>query len=104
MLRRAGLPVIITKLMGFDSTSHQCGTDPAKAALDPFCRASDHENLFVADASFFPSSSAVKSALTIAAQARRVADHILEQDLHVTAIMDTLPTRQQAPGSGLVSL
>ena len=44
--------------------------------LDPFCRAHDVDNLFVVDASFFPSSAAVNPGLTIAAQALRVADHI----------------------------
>ena len=48
--------------------------------LDPFCRAHDVENLFVVDASFFPSSAAVNPGLTIIAQALRVADHI-EADL-----------------------
>ena len=90
LLRSAGLPLIITKFMDVGSTSHQCGTvrfgtDPAKAALDPFCRSFDHPNLFVMDASFFPSSSAVNPALTIAAQALRVADHMLTEDLHVAA-------------------
>jgi choline dehydrogenase-like flavoprotein len=49
--------------------------------LDPFCRTHDVENLFVVDASFFPSSAAVNPALTIVAQALRVADHIAETDL-----------------------
>jgi choline dehydrogenase-like flavoprotein len=44
--------------------------------LDPFCRSHDVQNLFVVDSSFFPSSAAVNPALTIAAQALRVADHI----------------------------
>ena len=48
----------------------------ARSVLDPFCRAHDVENLFVVDASFFPSSAAVNPALTIVAQALRVADHI----------------------------
>jgi choline dehydrogenase-like flavoprotein len=34
------------------------------------------KNLFVVDSSFFPASAAVNPALTIAAQALRVADHI----------------------------
>jgi choline dehydrogenase-like flavoprotein len=49
--------------------------------LDPFCRSHDVENLFVVDASFFPSSAAVNPALTIIAQALRVADHIVSADL-----------------------
>jgi len=35
------------------------------------------ENLYVVDASFFPSSSATNPALTIAAQALRVADYMI---------------------------
>ncbi len=90
MLRRAGLPLILTKLMPVATTSHQCGTvrfgtDPGKAALDPFCRAFDHANLFVIDASFFPSSAAVNPALTIAAQALRAADHIAAADFGVSS-------------------
>ena len=52
--------------------------DPRASVLDPFCRTHDVENLFVVDASFFPSSAAVNPGLTIAAQALRVADHIKE--------------------------
>jgi choline dehydrogenase-like flavoprotein len=68
------------------NTTHQCGTlcfgtDPRQSVLDPFCRAHDVENLFVVDASFFPSSAAVNPALTIVAQALRVADHIKDTDL-----------------------
>jgi choline dehydrogenase-like flavoprotein len=52
------------------------GTDPRTSVLDTYCRTHDVENLFVVDASFFPSSAAVNPGLTIAAQALRVADHI----------------------------
>ncbi len=63
------------------NTTHQCGTavfgtDPRTSVLDPFCRTHDVENLFVVDASFFPSSAAVNPALTIVAQALRAAEHI----------------------------
>ena len=57
------------------------GSDPAQAPLDVFCRAYDHPNLFVVDASFLPTSAAVNPALTIAAQALRVAAHISAKDL-----------------------
>jgi choline dehydrogenase-like flavoprotein len=68
------------------NTTHQCGTlcfgtDPRTSVLDPYCRAHDMRNLFVVDASFFPSSAAVNPALTIAAQALRVAEHISETEL-----------------------
>ena len=52
------------------------GTDPATSALDPHCRAWDHENLYVVDASFFPSSAALNPALTVAAQALRSSAHL----------------------------
>ena len=59
------------------------GTDPRTSVLDPFCRTHDVDNLFVVDASFFPSSAAVNPGLTIAAQALRVADHIMDTDLSI---------------------
>lgn len=81
ILRRLGFWVVVTHSHGSTNTTHQCGTlvfgaDPRESVLDSFCRAHDVENLFVVDASFFPSSAAVNPGLTIAAQALRVADHI----------------------------
>jgi len=79
-------PKIFAHSAGAKNTTHQCGTlvfgtDPRASVLDPFCRTHDVENLFVVDASFFPSSGAVNPGLTIAAQALRTADHIIENDL-----------------------
>ena len=81
ILRRLGFPLVVTHSHGARNTTHQCGTlvfgtDPKASVLDPFCRTHDVENLFVVDASFFPSSAAVNPGLTIAAQALRVADYI----------------------------
>jgi len=81
MLRRAGYSLVFTQRMGIETNSHQCGTarfglDLVTSVLDPFCRTHEVKNLFVVDSSFFPSSAAVNPALTIAAQALRVADHI----------------------------
>jgi choline dehydrogenase-like flavoprotein len=81
MLRQAGYPILLSKLMGIETNSHQCGTlrfgqDPASSVLDPLGRAHDLDNLYVVDGSFFPSSTAVNPALTIAAQALRVGDHL----------------------------
>ncbi len=64
--------------------AHQCGTvrfgrDPQSSALDTDCRAHDVGNLYVVDASFFPSSTAVNPALTIAANALRVGAHLAER-------------------------
>jgi choline dehydrogenase-like flavoprotein len=84
MLRRAGYPVLLDRQMGIATNSHQCGTlrfgrDSGHSVLNPFGRAHDLDNLYVVDASFFPSSAAVNPALTIAAQALRVGDHLRER-------------------------
>lgn len=81
MLRAAGFPIVFIERMGIATNSHQCGTmrfgsDPATSVLDPYCRTHDVSNLYVMDSSFFPSSSAMNPALTIAAQALRVAEHL----------------------------
>jgi choline dehydrogenase-like flavoprotein len=86
ILRRLGFWLVVTHSHGSRNTTHQCGTlcfgtDPRQSVLDPFCRAHDIPNLFVVDASFFPSSAAVNPGLTIVAQALRAADHIIAHDL-----------------------
>ncbi len=53
------------------------GTDPSSSVLDLNCKAHDLDNLYVVDASFFPSCGAFNPALTIAANALRVGDHII---------------------------
>jgi choline dehydrogenase-like flavoprotein len=65
-------------------TAHQAGTcrfgtDPATSVLDLDCKAHELDNLYVADASFFPSIGAVNPTLTIIANALRVADRIKER-------------------------
>ena len=62
-------------------TAHQAGTarfgeDPATSVLDLDCRTHELDNLYLADASFFPSIGAVNPTLTIIANALRVADII----------------------------
>ena len=86
ILRRLGFWKVMIHSHAEKNTTHQCGTlcfgvDPRESVLDPWCRAHDVENLFVVDASFFPSSAAVNPGLTIAAQALRVADHIIATEL-----------------------
>jgi len=81
MMRRAGYAFVFTETLGIETNSHQCGTarfgsDPAESVLDPFCRTHDISNLYVMDSSFFPSSTAMNPALTICAQALRLADHL----------------------------
>jgi choline dehydrogenase-like flavoprotein len=62
-------------------TAHQAGTlvfgaDPDASVLDTNCKAHGIDNLYVTDASFFPSIGAVNPTLTIIANALRVGDHI----------------------------
>ena len=62
-------------------TAHQAGTcrfgtNPQTSVLDLDCKAHQVDNLYVTDASFFPSIGAVNPTLTIIANALRVADHI----------------------------
>jgi choline dehydrogenase-like flavoprotein len=64
--------------------AHACGTcrfgtDPAASVLDPMNRAHALTNLYVVDSSFFPSSGGINPALTIAANALRVADHLIHE-------------------------
>ena len=65
-------------------TAHQAGTlrfgiEPATSVLDVNCKAHGIDNLYVTDASFFPSIGAVNPTLTIIANALRVADLISER-------------------------
>jgi choline dehydrogenase-like flavoprotein len=83
ILRRLGFWITIAHSHRQKNTTHQCGTlvfgtDPSTSVLDPFCRTHDVDNLFVVDASFFPSSAAVNPGLTVIAQSLRVAQHIKE--------------------------
>jgi choline dehydrogenase-like flavoprotein len=78
LLRSAGYGAILTQHYDISMNSHQCGTvvagtDPGTSVLDPWCRCHELENLWVIDSGFFPSSAAMNPALTIAAQALRVA-------------------------------
>ena len=64
-----------------NGTAHQAGTchfgtDPKVSVLNLDCRAHELDNLYVTDASFFPSIGAVNPTLTIIANALRVADRI----------------------------
>jgi choline dehydrogenase-like flavoprotein len=65
--------------------AHACGTcrfgrDPADSVLDPDNRAHGLANLYVVDASFFPSSAGTNPSLTIAANALRVAERLLSKE------------------------
>lgn len=81
ILRKAGYVGIAEQRFDIGLNSHMCGTavagnDSQSSVLDQWCRAHDVPNLFVVDSSFFPSSGAQNPALTIGAQALRVAAEI----------------------------
>jgi len=91
ILSRAGThPMLIDRslYLGKDipigGTAHQAGTarfglDPITSVLDLNCKAHDLDNLYVTDASFFPSIGAVNPTLTIIANALRVADKVQQR-------------------------
>lgn len=63
--------------------AHACGTcrfgtNPKTSVLDSNNRCHELENLYVVDSSFFPSSGGTNPSLTIAANALRVADHLIQ--------------------------
>jgi choline dehydrogenase-like flavoprotein len=81
---RAHKPWLLTATADNLNLSHPCGTcrfgnDPQTSVLDPTNKVHGTENLYVVDASFFPSSSAGNPALTIGANALRVAEPIAQQ-------------------------
>jgi len=72
------------KNIPLSGTAHQAGTlrfgtDPRSSVLDLNCRTHEIDNLYVTDASFFPSIGAVNPTLTIVANALRVAAHLEER-------------------------
>jgi choline dehydrogenase-like flavoprotein len=85
ILKRAGAFSCLTKKSASDEhVAHQCGTlrfgnDPAHAVLDRDCRMFRHPNLFAVDGSFFPTSLGVGPALTIIANALRVAEVVTRE-------------------------
>lgn len=81
-LRAAGYPIVLARAFDRRTPSHQCGTarmgsDPKTSVVDTYCRAHDHRNLFITDASVLPTSAAVNPALTVAALAIRAAAHLI---------------------------
>lgn len=74
----------VTKMLPLYGTAHMCGTtrfgaDPRTSVLDANCKAHELDNLYVTDASVFPSSGAVNPTLTIVANAWRVGRHLAER-------------------------
>lgn len=79
------VPVNMERITG--NTSHELGTtrmgnDPATSVVDRWCRTHDVPNLYVFDASFFPTATGINPALTIMANTWRCVDRILQVDRH----------------------
>jgi choline dehydrogenase-like flavoprotein len=75
----------VTADKDYRHTAHQVGTtrfgtDSKTAVLDADCRLFGHDNVFIADGGFMPTSLGVSPALTIIANALRVAS-IIEKEV-----------------------
>ncbi len=93
VLKKAGhaktslpLSAYFKKRIPLEGVGHQNGTcrmgvDPLSSVLDVNCKAHDLDNLYVVDASFFVSASAVNPSLTIIANGIRIAEHLLSERL-----------------------
>ncbi|MEM1041882.1 MAG: GMC family oxidoreductase [Bacteroidota bacterium] len=82
-LRAVGFDRFFRVPMPLRVMNHQCGTarmsaDPADGVVDPNGRSHEVDNLWIADASVFPSSAATNPTLTIVANAYRTAERIAE--------------------------
>ena len=82
-LRAVGFDLFFRVPMPLRVMNHQCGTarmsaDAGEGVVDPTGRCHEVQNLWIADASVFPSSAATNPTLTIVANAYRTAEHIAE--------------------------
>ncbi|MFK7844097.1 MAG: GMC oxidoreductase [Rhodothermales bacterium] len=82
MMRGAGYPFNFHKRFGIAANAHQCGTlrlgmDPTNSVCDPTGKVHDTNNLYIADASVFPSSTAMAPTLTLVALSLRMGKMLL---------------------------
>jgi choline dehydrogenase-like flavoprotein len=85
LLREAGVTELVEEFGAWDqfSATHVFGTcrmgnEPRTSVVDAYCRSHDHPNLYITDASVFPSSGGGEApSLTIHALAVRAADAIV---------------------------
>ncbi|MGZ3796282.1 MAG: GMC oxidoreductase [Pseudobdellovibrionaceae bacterium] len=78
------LDAYFKKKVPLEGVGHQNGTcrfgeNPKSSVLNLNCQTHDINNLYVVDASFFPSCGAVNPCLTIVANALRVGDQIVKR-------------------------
>ncbi|CAN0567152.1 unnamed protein product, partial [Laminaria digitata] len=82
MMRGAGYPFNFHKRFGIAANAHQCGTlrlgvDPTNSVCDSTGKVHDTNNLYIADASVFPSSTAMAPTLTLIALSLRMGKMLL---------------------------
>lgn len=70
------------QVVGYQSGTCRMGTDPLISVLNINCRTHEINNLYVVDSSFFPSCASVSPALTIMANALRIAEHLIGKCQH----------------------
>jgi choline dehydrogenase-like flavoprotein len=64
--------------MGSVCGTCRMGTNPATSVVDLNGRSHELSNLYIADASVFPSCPAIGMGLTVIANALRIGDRVLE--------------------------
>ena len=69
-------PPGVRKLHNHQMGTCRMGDEPARSVVDRWCRSHEVPNLYVVDLSVFVTSGGLNPALTIQANAFRVADHI----------------------------
>ncbi|MCX5868272.1 MAG: GMC family oxidoreductase [Proteobacteria bacterium] len=79
-----GAELLYTALDGYEHGDAHClatcrmGRDPARSVCDPYGEVHSYPGLFVSDGSTIPAGTGVNPALTIAANAERIADYIVK--------------------------
>lgn len=86
MMRNAGYPFNFHKRFGIAANAHQCGTlrlgfEPASSVCDPTGKIHGVDNLYVADASVFPSSTAMAPTLTLVALSLKMGQRLISNNL-----------------------
>ncbi len=86
MMRNAGYPFNFHKRFGIAANAHQCGTlrlgnEPDTSVCDPTGKVHGIDNLYVADASVFPSSTAMAPTLTLAALSLKMGRMLIAGNL-----------------------
>lgn len=87
--------------LGHPSGTCRMGLSPDSSVTDKHCKVHGLENLYVNDASIFPSCSGVNPSLTVAANGLRIGKHIAQQLRQVDPIKQA--AKSSLPDSGHVA-